>query len=384
MIQIQTKKPISALPLMRTTAIAVAAAAVLGACSSVEGVLGGDKVDYRSQAAKTVSLDVPPDLTQLARDSRYRPQGGPVSASGTGLTATTATTTAVAVAAVAPAAVGNVRVERQGNQRWLVTGIAPEVLWPQIKAFWIERGFAVEVDSPEAGVLETGWAENRAKLPTDFIRNTIGRLFDGLYSTGERDRFRTRVERTAAGAEIFISHRGMEEVFVAPQRDQTMWRARANDPQLEAEFLARLMVRLGTGVEAARSSVAGATEVPARARATATTGAASLEVNDGFDRAWRRVGIALDRSGFTVEDRDRAGGIYYVRYVDPGTAGKEDPGFLARLFSSGDSTSAPTRLRVAVKGEGERSLVTVQNAQGVAETGPMAQRIISLLINELR
>ncbi len=381
MIQTQTKNPISARHLFRTSTIAVAAAAALGACSSVERVLGGDKVDYRSQAAKTVPLDVPPDLTQLARDSRYRPQGGPVSASGTG---TSATTTAVAIAAVAPAAVGNVRVERQGNQRWLVTGTAPELLWPQIKAFWLERGFAVEMDSPEAGVLETGWAENRAKLPSDLIRNTIGRLFDGLYSTGERDRFRTRVERTPAGAEIFISHRGMEEVFVTPQRDQTMWRARANDPQLEAEFLSRLMVRLGTREETARSSVTGATEVPARARASAATGAASLEVNDGFDRAWRRVGIALDRSGFTVEDRDRAGGIYYVRYVDPGAAGKEDPGFLARLFSGGDSTSAQTRLRVAVKGEGERSLVTVQNAQGVAETGATAQRIISLLVNELR
>ena len=330
MIQTQTKNPISARHLFRTSTIAVAAAAALGACSSVERVLGGDKVDYRSQAAKTVPLDVPPDLTQLARDSRYRPQGGPVSASGTG---TSATTTAVAIAAVAPAAVGNVRVERQGNQRWLVTGTAPELLWPQIKAFWLERGFAVEMDSPEAGVLETGWAENRAKLPSDLIRNTIGRLFDGLYSTCERDRFRTRVERTPAGAEIFISHRGMEEVFVTPQRDQTMWRARANDPQLEAEFLARLMVRLGTGAEAARSSVTGAPEVPARARASAATGAASLEVNDGFDRAWRRVGIALDRSGFTVEDRDRANGLYFVRYVG-NNPDKKEPGFFGKLFGN--------------------------------------------------
>jgi outer membrane protein assembly factor BamC len=377
---------------------ALALAIGLAGCSSVENVLSGDKLDYRSQATKTAPLDVPPDLTQLAREQqRYQPQNGPVSAAtyqqaapgaATAAPAPVAGTSAgsagsVATGAVAPTQLGDMRIERAGNERWLVTSATPDQLWPQLVAFWQERGFNIAKDDAQAGVIETEWAENRAKLPQDFIRRSIGKLLDGVYSTSERDMFRTRVERTTRGTEITITHRGMEEVFVSQMRDQTKWTVRPSDPGLEAEFLSRLMVKLGSKEEVARAAVAQAPVQAPRARVLEGQGAA-LQLDDGFDRAWRRVGVALDRSGFTVEDRDRTSGLYYVRYVDPKEAKREEPGFFGRLFGREDKRAVTDRYRVAVKSEGNASTVSVQNAQGAPDSGDVAKRIVQALLDDLK
>lgn len=362
----------------------------LAGCSSVEGVLSGDKLDYRSQAAKTAPLEVPPDLSQLSRDQqRYQPQSGPVSAAAYQQAAPAATATAPgagatpAASTVAPQALGDMRIERAGNERWLVSSATPEQLWPQLVAFWQERGFALAKEDAQAGVIETEWAENRAKIQQDFLRRTIGKVFEGAWSTSERDMFRTRVERTARGTEITITHRGMEEVFTSQREDQTRWTTRPSDPALEAEFLSRLMVKLGAKEEVARTTVAQAPIQAPRARAVAGQGA-TLQLDDGFERAWRRVGVALDRSGFTVEDRDRTSGLYYVRYVDPKEARREEPGFFSRLFGRDQKRATTDRYRVAVKSEGNASTVSVQNAQGAPDTGEVAQRIVKSLLDDLK
>jgi len=369
----------------RPSLLAAATVAALGllqaGCSSLD-MDTGDKVNYRSTATKSKPLEVPPDLTQLARDSRYQAQGGVVSAS----TAGAAPVAAVAGApTVALNAQGAMRIERQGQQRWLVVDETPEKLWPQLRAFWEQRGFTIAVEDAKAGVLETTWAENRAKLPVDAVRNTIGRLLGNLYDTGERDQFRMRVERTATGSEIYIAHRGAEEVYINERKENTTWRGRPSDPQLEAEMLARLMLSLGAKEEPGRplvASVSAATEPPARARAVA--GSAALEVDEPFDRAWRRVGLALDRGGFTVEDRDRNLGVYYVRYVDPKSVGKEEPGFWARLMGDGSNPLAAVRYRIAVKGNGDKSVVAVLTSAGAADVGENGQRIATALVTELR
>jgi outer membrane protein assembly factor BamC len=361
----------------------------LSACSSLENMVGGDKIDYRSSSStRPSSLEVPPDLSQLARDQRYvQPTGGSVSASTLQAAAPAA---AVATATVAPKTIGEMRIERQGNQRWLVTQMPPEQLWPQLQAFWKERGFNLVLDQADAGVMETDWAENRAKLPQDIIRATVGKVFDSLYSTGERDKFRTRVERTPNGTEVYVSHKGLEEVYSGDRKETTVWQPRKPDPLLEGEMLQRLMVKLGYKEEQAKAVVAstgGATAVPpARARIVQGQPGATLQLDDGFDRAWRRVGLALDRSGFTVEDRDRAKGLYFVRYVDPKRAGKDEPGFLSKLFSFGkkDEAGGPAKYRVNVKGDGERSTVTVLDAAGAPEAGEAGKQIVGLLVEDLK
>jgi outer membrane protein assembly factor BamC len=376
-------KRFPAVPSARLSALSLAV--VLAGCSSLNDITTGDKVDYRTTTGKTQPLDVPPDLTQLARDSRYQPQGGVISAA-----ASTTGATAAAVAprgpTVAPLSRGDIRVERDGSERWLVVPMTPEQLWPLLKSFWLERGFTLAVENPESGVMETNWSENRAKLPPEAVRNTIGRMLGNVYDTGERDLFRTRVERTATGSEVYISHRGVAEVYTDALHDNTTWKARPNDPQLEAEFLSRLMARLGTPEEAAQTAVAAAAppELPARARAVGTSGTV-LEVDESFDRAWRRVGLALDRSGFTVEDRDRAGGLYFVRYVDPKNVDAEEPGFFARLFGTDKNASKGLEhYRIAVKASGEKTQVSVLNGSGAPDSGATGQRIAATLVKELR
>ena len=370
-------------------ALAVTAALSLGACSSLDGILSGDKIDYRSGGTKSTGLEVPPDLTQLTRDSRYQQtQGSAVSAAAYQANTPAAAAATVQSTTVAQQAVADMRIERLGNERWLQTGMSPEQLWPLLQAFWKERGFVILQDQPAAGVMETDWAENRGKLPMDFVRASVGKVFDGAYSTGELDKFRTRIERTPNGTEVYITHRGMIEVYTGERKDTTTWQPRAPDPQLEGELLSRLMLRLGATEAVAKTAILtpGAPGAPARARIVTGQAAATLQVDDGFDRAWRRVGVALDRSGFTVEDRDRTQGLYFVRYIDPRFAGKEEPGVLSKLFSFGkkDDGSGPTKYRVSVKGEGDRSTVSVLNGQGAPENGDTGKRITTLLLEDLK
>jgi len=353
----------------------------VAACSSFESFVSGDKLDYKNQASKTAPLEVPPDLSQLARDTRYQPQGGVISASGMQANVATAAATAPVIA---PNAVGEMRIERDGSQRWLVTPIAPEQLWPQLRLFWTESGFSLAVDEVQTGVMETDWAENRGKIPMDGVRRLFGGMMDPFFSTGERDRFRTRVERTATGSEIYITHRGLEEYMSTDTKDLPVWRNRPNDPQLEAAMLVRLMAKLGSKPDAARAQVAAASAPAGRARVVNGEPGATLEFDESFDRAWRRVGLALDRSGFTVEDRDRSGGVYFVRYVNPKYAGREEPSFLAKMFSSDKDAGNPQRYRIAVKRAGEKTQVAVQSSQGSPENSETGQRIVALLVEELK
>lgn len=363
---------------------ALAALLSIAGCSTVDNALSGDRLDYRSQAQKSAPLEVPPDLTQLARDSRYQPQSGVVSATTLQQQQAGAAATTAGASVAAPNALGELRIERQGNHRWLATNLPPEKLWPVLRSFWQELGFGLATDSLEVGVMETNWAENRAKLPQDFMRAAIGRIFDNVFSTPERDRFRTRVERTAAGTEVFITHRGMVEVYTNTQKEYTVWQPRPSDPELEAELLTRLMVRLGAKPETARSVVAAAPDLPARARTVTGGAAATMEVEEAFDRAWRRVGLALDRRGFTVEDRDRTAGLYFVRYVDPKTAGQDEPGFFSKLFGGDKSASAVMRYRLSVKTAGSKTVVSVLNNQGEPDNGEAARQIVERLVDELK
>ncbi len=256
-------------------------------------------------------------------------------------------------------------------------------LWEPVRDFWLENGFVFTVEQPKLGLLETDWAENRAKLPQDIIRSTIGKVFDSLYSTGERDKFRTRLERMAnGGTEIFITQRGMEEVYTNTHKDSTVWQPRPADPELETEFLRRLMVKLGASQEQAKAAAAAPVSVAPSARMATVNNAPVVQLDEGFDRAWRRVGVSLDRTGFTVEDRDRSQGVYFVRYVAP--RDKKEQGFFSKLFSSSPDAVAPLKYRIVVRSEGNQSTVSVLNATGAPETSENAQRIMRVLADDLK
>ena len=360
----------------------------LAACSSMS--IESKKIDYKS-AGKLPPLEIPPDLTSPNRDERYAvPDISPRGSATFSAYSSERTGTRDAARQEILPQIEKMRVERSGSQRWLVVAGTPDKIWPTIKEFWQELGFIVNLELPDAGIMETDWAENRAKLPQDVIRATLGRFLDQIYSTPERDKFRTRLEKGAeeGTTEIYISHRGMYEVYATEGQDRTVWQPRPADPELEAEMLRRLMVRLGTEESRSRAMMASEAKQEERARLLrSTTGAGSLQVLESFDRSWRRVGLALDRVGFTVEDRERSKGLYYVRYVDPEAADarKKDGGFLSRLkFWDSGKPVANQQYRILVQGEGELSTVQILTREGGVDNSETARKILGLLYDQLK
>ncbi|MFA5243297.1 MAG: outer membrane protein assembly factor BamC [Sulfuricella sp.] len=375
--------------MFRKLVLPITLLALLAGCSS--SFLEGKKIDYKS-AGKVPPLEVPPDLTAPVSDNKFvvpdvNPQGS-------------ATFSSYNRERVAQPQAGStdllpqqpkVTVERAGNERWLVVRATPEQVWPVVKEFWQELGFIIKTESPESGVIETDWAEDRAKIPQDMIRSTLGKVLDGLYSTAERDKFRTRLERgkDAATTEVYISHRGMYEVLEGGDGgNRTIWQPRQADPELEAEMLRRLMVRFGVEDARAKTEIASVPVVERAKISRAQDGSQMLQVLDTFDRAWRRVGLALDRVGFTVVDRDRSKGLYFVRYIDPEIDGKkEEKGWLSKLafWNSSDSkVLGKEQYRILVSESGENSQVQVLNKDGKAESSDTADKILKLLHAQLK
>ena len=369
---------------MTTTVLAVAlllSSMLLSGCSTINDTLVGEKIDYKSGATKGPSLDIPPDLSQLTRDNRYAVPGVAVTAN----TFQSDKASRAGQVGIAASNVGDVRIERSGNQRWLVVNRPADKLWEPVREFWKTSGFQLAIDQQDLGIIETDFAENRAKLPQDFIRNTLGSVLENLYSTGERDKFRTRLERTASGGtEIFISHRGLIEVVTNSigNSTSTVWQARPADPELEAEFLRRLMVQLGVSPDQSKALIA-VDAARQTSRIETVNNQQVLLVVDGFDRAWRRVGLGLDRTGFTVEDRDRSKGLYFVRYVAPLSENKSS-GFFGKMFSSKAATPAPLKYQIVLTAKGDMTSVTVLNADGKPDTTGNAQRIFKVLADDLK
>ena len=362
----------------------------LAGCDSIP-MLQSKKIDYKT-AGKLPPLEIPPDLTTPSTDDRFSvPDVSPQGTATYSVYNKERTTQPQAGSTGLLPSQDKVAIERAGSQRWLVVHAKPEQVWPVVKEFWQETGFLLKTESPESGVMETDWAENRAKIPMDPIRNVLSKVVDGLYSTAERDKFRTRLERGAeAGTtEIYISHRGMYEVIEGGDGgNRTIWEPRPADPELEAEMLRRLMVRFGVEEVRAKSLMTadGAQE---RAKLTKVAeGAGKVSMVDPFDRAWRRVGLALDRVGFTVEDRDRSKGLYYVRYVDPEVDGKKDEkGFLSKLaFWKSDSANKDRspQYQVLVAGSDGGSEIKVLNKEGKPENSETGGRILTLLYEQLK
>ena len=367
---------------------------LLAACGGLSE-FRSDKVDYKSQSAKLPPLEIPPDLTKPGADDRFA-----VPDLNAGSKATSASEYnrdrgaqggTVGAGKVLPDQ-PNARIQRSGSQRWLVVKGESDAVWSVVKQFWQEVGLKLTVELPEAGVLETDWAERREKIDDGVSRNTLSRLLGSVYSTSERDKYRTRLERGAepGTTEIYISHRGMEEVYTTGNivNAQTAWQPRPPDPELEAEMLRRLMTRFGVKEDVAKAEMAATAKPVLRASIVkGKDGALQLSVDDQFDRAWRRVGLALDRVGFMVEDRDRSKGTYFVRYIDSDADNKaESKGFFAKLnpFSKSEKKATPEQYRVQVNEAGALSEISVLAKDGTAEKSATADRILTLLYDQLK
>ncbi len=329
-------------------------------CSSMG--LGSKRVDYKTGASVAPSLEVPPEMTTPATDDRFKI---PSEAGGVATYSDYSRTGSQSASAVSVLpAIKGVRLDRNGAQRWLVVDDKAENVWLTVKTFWQENGLAIKTEDQAIGLMETDWVENRAKIPQEGLRSVIGKVFDGLYSSGERDQYRTRLERSKDGTstEIYITHRGMEETL-SGDKNTSKWQMRANDPELEAIMLQRMMVRLG-GTPAQVVAVATDLNKPSG------TGEAKLQeiydgsqvilINDAFDKSWRRAGLAVEKIGLLVEDKDRAKGVYLLRTPTV------ERSFFEKLQFWKDVPPANMRYRLTVKDTNGVCEVAMSDQDGVS------------------
>ncbi len=342
------------------------------------------RIDYGAAAMQVPTLEMPPDLTAPGGDERFKVPQAPSANSGQaplGGAAGVATYSAYskggaqgsAASAVLPEVQG-VHMERNDAQRWLVINDKAENVWPVVKAFWLEIGLTISSEDQAAGVMETGWAENRAKTVPSGDHRGFLQEFNNAYDS-ERDQYRARLERNkdGVGTEVYITHRGIKEEF-SESKGTSRWVARANDPELEAIMLQRLMMHFGVSEAKATSAVAAVSSMaaasPATLNASEPVGMASLReisggstiivVNDAFDRSWRKAGLAIEGAGLAVDDKDREKGIYFLRPV------KLESGWLDKLMFWKSNEDTTRRYRVNVKDGGTSCEVSIVDQDGAS------------------
>lgn len=374
--------------------VLIAGTVLAGGCSgTLEDVFPDRQPSYQSSRSAP-PLEVPPDLTSSTmRDSLQIPGVDPTYSQYADDEGSATTQTGPEVLPK----IENARIERSGDQRWLVVAMKPDEIWPGLRDFWTAQGFALESEEPDIGVMETEWAARHEPLPAGAIKRALLRVGDALYGVDFRDRYRTRIERgTEPGTvEIYISHQGAEQEVVGDKTNREgigtrVWQPRPNDPGLEAEMLTRLMVFLGVDEQQASTTVAASARPDPRARLVREDGGdAALVLDAGFSQAWRRTGLALDRAGFTVEDRDRSRGLFFLRYAaSDDDSRREDAGWLSALKFWGNDDGAEQDEQdyiVRVIGEtGDTSRVVIVDSEGARVEGPGATRILTVLQEQLR
>lgn len=374
----------SALSLHATRMAALALALVtLAGCDTLNDWFASDRVNYKG-AGTAPPLNVPSDLQATQTQQKYVAPPANLALGGAPKRVVTAAGNSTEGVPNAQDPLG-MHIERDGDRRWLVVdGRTPEQLWPQLQEFWQDNGFVLKTDAPTTGIMTTDWAENRANIPDDWFRRTVGKVIDFAYSSGTRDSFRTLVSRGAGDAtDISITHSAMEEMLTGQDKTSSKWVERPRDPALEALFLVKLMEKFGLTDAQSKQLLTDAHPATAPVTVAMAAGAETLDLQESFDRAWLRVGLALDRTNFAVDNRDRTKGIYYVRYADSAQELKKE-GLFGKLFYSGNSKKPAQEFLVRVTSNGDAATqVAVIDADGQIDTSSDAQNIVSLLHAQL-
>lgn len=302
--------------------------ATLVGCDSIPFI--NNESDYKG-ASRSKPLEVPPDLTASPVSDAYSIPGNTSYSSYS--QAQDGQEVGVEKVLQSP---DGVRLERAGAQRWLVVNAPAEKIWPVIREFWTDQGFAVRSEDAQIGVMETEWIDADAIKKDDSgnMGEKFDKWLDRLSGLADRKKFRTRLDHGEASntTEIYMTHRsvnaapddGKNRVQTQLGEIDTGYRADAKsapaadarDAELDAELLRRLMVKLGVEEQKSKTILAQASTPKRASVLKEADGSATLILNDAFDRAWRRVGLALDRVGFVIEDKDRSNGLFFVRYAD--------------------------------------------------------------------
>ena len=408
---------------------------LLNGCENIPFIEQVTAPDYKA-TGRSRPLEVPPDLTSATTNDAYAIPGstsysdfknGQQQDNGQ--------------PKILPNPEG-MKIVKAGAQRWLVVNAPAEKIWPLIRDFWIDMGFAVKKENPEVGVMETEWIKE-GDLMTNDNKGTLDKFdawLDSLASgTANRKKFRTRLERGLQDGttEIYMTHRsvdtapddGKEKIrtpygvvdmgYKNDSKSKEDSKVDSRSDELDAELLRRLMVKLGLADKRAKEIIAAPISQKRAEIKKEADGSSSVEIQDPFDRAWRRVGLALDIIGFVIEDKDRSNGIYFVKYadVDIDDSPKKKKGVLDSLMfwsdddkkdkqakdtsqtkekplserlkfwggSDKEKTNPEKQYRIKIiSTDNGGSQVVIEYQDGKKNTSSTANRIISLLYDQLK
>ena len=352
----------------------------LSGCSSIPFFDGSSDYESLVKKNKPKKLEMPPDLITPAKDRKFSiPSSGSTMSEFESFTKQNSSGSGQEN--ILPSVEG-MKIRSYGNHRVLIVEKPVEYLWPILRTFWLDSGFIIARENPQIGLIETDWFEDRKNLPQGFIRGVLGKVFDNIYDTGERDRYKMRLERISDNeTEISVAHRGLIEV-VADRPDGTIsWAIKPTDRKLEEDYLKKIMIALGANEQRAGKLIKDK-DASSEVLFNSDDSATYIEIFEDFDRSWRRVGMAIDRLEFSVEDRVRSEGTYYIKYRDP-TIGTKKKGFLSKLFSFGNSPEKIQIYKVQVNSNDKSTKVFVTDQQGNSNS-PTTKSITTILFGQLK
>jgi outer membrane protein assembly factor BamC len=375
-------------------AAAILIVLLLSACGGVDvnEYLPDQTLQYKKQREASENLEIPPDLTSAGSfdDAMDVP---PIEGTATysEYVGEKSRRRQIATSGEVLPAVKDVKLRREGNNRWLEVDAPPQQVWPKVVAFWRSQGILLVEQNPTTGIMKTDWIENRAEISRDFITNMLRKVADGLYATGQRDQYRVRIEPgiESGSTDLYLTQRAMEEHFrtnTVGEDVATVWEPAPSDPGKEAAMLRRLMVYLGVSEKQASQLTTQQQKATSGAKPQLVKGPggeSELILSEDLRNAWRLTGVALDRVGFAVEDRDRTKGIYYVRYDDP-SKGQEKKGWASKLaFWRSDDKNGVAKYQVKLTANGDRTRVVVRDRVGRPAPPATADRILRLLSEQI-
>ncbi len=227
-----------------------------------------------------------------------------------------------------------VKIQKLGDQRWLLVPQPPAVVWPKVKQFFADNGVAIELEQPQTGRIDTEWMTISSKAARDVVRLSISDAKQAAGVATGRDRVRVLIEPGIRDRSTEIHLRYENDSKSMPHED--VMPAQSDIVEVETQLLNELGGYIAANVADASISFV-ARNISTQSKAELQRDASdlpTLRLNLDFDRAWATVNQALHEAKLDVTDVDRSAGVFYVTVTDQMLNQEEKPSIWTRWFRS--------------------------------------------------
>lgn len=324
-------------------ALALCCALLLSACGLTDhGSLLDDDLEVGSLGCNAFvseeegELEVPPDLAQPDTSKRLIVPGtnDRVSASNMALKSY-----------VLPTRL-DMQIYREGSIAWLSVDTDPTALWPALQEFLEKNGFVIIESDPTQGYITTDWRQRKISTASD--NNSFVSLRSQVYIRIERD--------PNAVSNIFFTIQTVEE-------NSGNEKLILQDSHFEYRMLNYFKKFLASGREVANPRMPSIEDIKIELDIKNVAGIPVLAIGQHYSKVWRRIGVALAKSGMDIRSDDRSRGIYTVR------------------VSNDDQEAQTVQIHLLSKDKGQTLLTVHPHQKGAkALSYEQAQRILKRVV----